>query len=167
MSVAYFKFDNYKLPYNPKNINVYTERTTDGKCTIISCSGELHGKDCNLYLNQIESLYKSKKQGMLHIPESGVFKAELLKFDYSFTSTPNLVTYAFTFRQITKQDNSENAVYIAGENETLWSICKKLGCSIDTLVKLNEGKLNSYVLSDGDRVIVPLGMEVVVLDNTQ
>lgn len=163
MSVAYFKFNNYKLPYNPKNIDIHMERTKDGKCTVISCSGELHGENCNEYINEIERLYKSKKQGILYIPESGVFNAEFLKFDYTFTSTPNLVSYAFTFRELTKSDLMENAVYIASEGETLWGISKKLNCSIDTLVKLNLGKLNSFELSAGDRVIVPLIKEAVFL----
>ncbi len=169
MILSLMRFMGYQWKHNPleiriteknagqfETLNGMGERLLPGvrKCTIITGKGELVGENAIEVYEELSSLFKEKKTGILTIPGIAPMYAQFSELSSEATTEPDVIFYSFTFTEVESvaKNISQKEIYIASEGESLFSISQAEGVSLETLVELNPQIRYIDYLSDGEEV---------------
>ena len=169
MILSLMRFASFVWRHNPVEIKISEEYKSDvvkfgalgekrlipaRKCTVIKGKGELVGADSLRVYEELSTLFKEKKTGVLTMPGLAPIVAQFSELTLDADSVPDVVRYGFTFTECDSRDgnNAKKEKYIASEGESLFGISHDEGVSLEVLVRLNPQIRYIDCLSDGDEV---------------
>lgn len=169
MKLCPMRFDSYTWHHNPKKLTIKSGKriVTLGvaygsdvlqnfgeKPITISGTGELYGEDCLSQFERLKEIYQSGVCAVLCLPKLSPMYACFDSLSMVAHSTPNVLTYSFSFTQVKREKSDVSSAYsiITDCDTTLWDVSYKYGVDIDTLIKLNDSIMFINDLKAGEMV---------------
>lgn len=155
MKLSAMRFKGFTWHHNPKSLTIkcsdkivsysyphfravvesfYSEPVT------VSGVGELYGEDCLKQYERLQELYKEGKSGVLCLPKLMPIYACFEKLNVEASTTPSLLTYSFTFRQVKQLERLNNIpkTYTLTEDCTLFDVAYQFNVGLESLVEINN-----------------------------
>ena len=120
----------------------------------VNGTGSFFGGDAFLQMNRLEELFGRGGSGTLFVPNFMPMQAFFEKLEIIGEAKKDIVSYSFLFVEDTRQvRRRQEAFTIALENENLFMIAGRTGCSVETLLSLNAFA-TPYDVPTGGRVLL-------------
>ena len=169
MKLIPMRYAGYTWHHNPKSLKVSnSKKVVDlslpysfdvlqsfGESLVtITGVGELYGKDCISQFERLSEVYEKGEEGILCLPDIAPMYACFDSLVMELSSTPNVVRYSFSFKQIAKKkEKFVPATYIySKQGESLFLYSYIYNVDIKTLVEINPHIMFINSLSQGERV---------------
>lgn len=169
MKLCPMRFLGYTWHHNPKSLQISSGKKVvtlsvpysadvlqnfGEKPLTVSGVGELYGEDCLEQYEQLKKLYEKGDCGVLCLPRLTPLYACFDKLTLEAHNTPSVLTYSFSFTEISKKTtdcNTQQFVEVL-QGQTLWDISYLYGVNIDTLVVLNPEIMFINDLTKGEMI---------------
>ena len=130
------------------------------KARIVRGQGQFTGKNAMQEYSRLLAVYNEQGAGLLALPEQKPFAAFFTVLAVTGEAQPFGVSYSFEFVEDTKlrgrQTAAERILYIAAENDTLFSIAARHRVTVEQLLALNPDIASPNSIRVGQTVIVAI-----------
>ena len=155
MSRYIFKLGNTSLPFNPESITSKKISDVDRQLITVEASGDLTGRDRQLYYDKLNEYFAHKRNITVSMPEFGVINAKITELTFSVSAIPSLIRYSIKLSAESTLSERACKGYITEEQETLFSLCSRLNLNLEEITMLNAGNIKSFVLKKGEKIYLP------------
>lgn len=171
MNISKMSYKNQFWKYNPSTVKLLSSREVveqkiplannilqnfGRNARVVTGEGYFFGEDCFLQYDNLWSLHKEEKSGLLTIPKFVVMNCYFLNLEIIGEPKENLIQYKFTFLEDMESNVSEflPSFYIVQKGDSLWDISNKYNISVAELLSLNLWIKHPFSLAEGDKVIL-------------
>lgn len=144
-------------------------------CRVMRGEGTFTGPEAYQEFRRLEEVFRSDGPGLLVHPVWQAASAYFVSLELKEEPLPDYVRYAFVFWEdgsappgltaISRGDKEtastasgtaeKGNVYIVKKGDTLWSISRRYGVSLQSLIRSNPGIKNPNLIYPGNKVVIP------------
>lgn len=147
--VSQRKWKEFQLPYHGV---VFQDLGAGGRS--ITGKGVFYGSGALDIYQKLVQLFDEGGMGKLYLPNLTPITAIFYGLQMSQLPGPDRVEYSFEFREAEIPESGEETVdfYITAEGDTLWTVARKSGKTVDELLQMNPGLRSPLSLEKGKRL---------------
>ena len=120
-------------------------------CRVMRGEGTFTGPEAYQEFRRLEEVFRSDGPGLLVHPVWQAASAYFVSLELKEEPLPDYVRYAFVFWE----DGSAPPGLTAKKGDTLWSISRRYGVSLQSLIRSNPGIKNPNLIYPGNKVVIP------------